>query len=360
MKLYLQSQWLLLFFCYSFLGWVWETCYVSLAKRRYVNRGFLHGPWLPIYGFGAVIILWLTLPVRENDVLVFFLGMAGATLLEYVTGAVMERLFHVRYWDYSNKPFNVDGHICLLASFAWGCFSVLLVELLHPPVERLILALPRFAADALGLVLFALFVVDATRSVQEALDLRALLENLAAGSEKLARLDEQLREALERFGQTSDALKEKLERLEENMAQGRRELSAAMEERRENRREELLRGLDERRQKKSRTLSLLAEKSGAAAEAVLQELENPLPEAQRARLEKTRELLLRFQASLCKAELDASARRDRDYQRAVSLIDRNPSAVSRQHAGAFQELFARKSERREKGQKEKGPSSGGR
>lgn len=122
----------LFFFLYCFLGWVWESCYVSAKRRQWVNRGFLHGPMLPIYGTGAVIILLATIPVRDSLWLVFLLGMLAATALEYVTGAAMEALFKVRYWDYSKQPFNLNGYICLTSSLAWGAFSILLVRFLHP------------------------------------------------------------------------------------------------------------------------------------------------------------------------------------------------------------------------------------
>ena len=99
MYVYTPGQWALLFFFYCFCGWVWESCYVSAKQRHWVNRGFLHGPLLPIYGSGAIIILFATLPVADNFWLVYFLGMLAATALEYVVGAVMEQLFKVRYWD---------------------------------------------------------------------------------------------------------------------------------------------------------------------------------------------------------------------------------------------------------------------
>lgn len=95
MYVYSLGQWLLFFFLYCFLGWVWESCYVSAKRRQWVNRGFLHGPMLPIYGTGAVIILLATIPVRDSLWLVFLLGMLAATALEYVTGAAMEALFKV-------------------------------------------------------------------------------------------------------------------------------------------------------------------------------------------------------------------------------------------------------------------------
>lgn len=117
MQSYHLTQWVLFFFIYSFIGWVWECCFVSVRKRRWVNRGFMYGPMLPIYGFGALAVLISTIRVRDSIPLIFLFGMVGATLLEYVTGAVMERLFNVKYWDYSNQKFNLNGYICLTPSF---------------------------------------------------------------------------------------------------------------------------------------------------------------------------------------------------------------------------------------------------
>ena len=88
-------QWLILFYLYSFIGWVWESCYVSLKSGRWVNRGFLHGPLLPIYGAGAVTILFSTMEVRDSIPLIFLLGMVGATILEYITGACKIGRAHV-------------------------------------------------------------------------------------------------------------------------------------------------------------------------------------------------------------------------------------------------------------------------
>ena len=81
MSTYTLAQWFLFFYFYCFCGWVWESCYVSILKRHWVNRGFLHGPLLPIYGFGAITVLIATMPVRDNVVLVYVMGMIGATNL---------------------------------------------------------------------------------------------------------------------------------------------------------------------------------------------------------------------------------------------------------------------------------------
>ena len=137
--IYTFCQWLFFFYFYCFLGWIWETCYVSVLKGHWVNRGFMRGPFLPIYGSGAIIVLIFTLPYRTNAVAVFYMGMISATIMDYVTGVVMEKLFHVRYWDYSNQKLNLNGHICLTSSLAWGVFSVLLTMHGHKPVENMVL-----------------------------------------------------------------------------------------------------------------------------------------------------------------------------------------------------------------------------
>ena len=188
MHVYSAGQWVLLFFFYCFCGWVWESCYVSVCQRRWVNRGFLRGPLLPIYGSGAIIILFVTLPVAGNLWLVWLLGMLAATALEYVTGAAMEALFKVRYWDYSKQKFNLNGHICLSSSIAWGFFSILLVKFIHPPIGRLLTDVPSWLVDPLALVLTAVFTVDVVQSVQAALDLREMLSKLTEENEELRRL----------------------------------------------------------------------------------------------------------------------------------------------------------------------------
>ncbi len=108
---YSVSQWVLLFFLYSFCGWCWEVFLYLVKERRFVNRGFLFGPILPIYGFGAVGILLTCVPVEGNMALVALVGTIAASLLEYVTGFLMESIFHVRYWDYSQRPLNLNGYI---------------------------------------------------------------------------------------------------------------------------------------------------------------------------------------------------------------------------------------------------------
>ena len=145
---YSVSQWVLLFFLYSFCGWCWEVFLYLVKERRFVNRGFLFGPILPIYGFGAVGILLTCVPVEGNMALVALVGTIAASLLEYVTGFLMESIFHVRYWDYSQRPLNLNGYICALSAATWAVFSVIIVSVVNPFVKNYIYMIPLTMADA--------------------------------------------------------------------------------------------------------------------------------------------------------------------------------------------------------------------
>lgn len=210
MHAYYLTQWILFFFIYSFIGWVWESCYVSVRKRRWVNRGFLHGPMLPIYGSGALVILISTIGVRENPWLIFLFGMLAATVLEYITGAVMEKMFHVRYWDYSRQKLNLNGYICVSSSLCWGVFSVLLVRAVHIPVERAVLDIPLFITDGAALVLTVIMTVDLTQSFNEAMDLKQVLAQLEESKEQIGEMQEKLLQLEELAERIEVLLKEEI------------------------------------------------------------------------------------------------------------------------------------------------------
>lgn len=191
MYAYTPAQWVLLFFYYSVLGWIWECCYVSARQGRWVDRGFLRGPALPIYGFGAILVLHATLPHAQSAGMTALLGAASATALEYAVGAAMEGLFHVRYWDYSAQRWNLGGYVCLKSTVAWGVFSVLLVRVLHPPADRLVQLLPAALADAAAAVLTAVLAGDTVHSARAALDLRQVLGRLSRENAELQRLSQE-------------------------------------------------------------------------------------------------------------------------------------------------------------------------
>ncbi len=177
---YTTDQWLLFFFIYCFFGWIFESTYVSLCKHRFVNRGFMRGPFLPLYGSGAILMLFVSIPVENHLALVYLAGCIAATALEYVTGVCMEKLFKVRYWDYSKQKFNYKGQICLSSTLAWGGLTIFLLKVIHPPIERFVLGLPTQLVSVVTHVLTALVGVDMALSFKAALDVRDVLVKLTA------------------------------------------------------------------------------------------------------------------------------------------------------------------------------------
>lgn len=215
MNIYTVHQWVLLFYLYCFMGWIWESCYVSLKNHKWVNRGFLKGPLLPIYGSGAIVVLISTLVVQKNLVLVFIIGMIAATILEYITGALMEKLFHVRYWDYTTEPFNINGHVCLLCSLAWGVFSVLLVRFVNPPIEYLINNIPDEILEISAYIITVFITIDAVQSFNEAMDLKNLLIRFTERNDTIINIKKRI-EILEAF--VNEDVKSMQEKLVEKVA----------------------------------------------------------------------------------------------------------------------------------------------
>ena len=160
MYTYPWYHWITFFYLYCFFGWIFESTYVSLKERHFVNRGFLRLPMLPLYGTGAVMMLWVSLPVKDNLFLVYLFGVIAATILEYVTGYVMERLFKMKYWDYSNQRFQINGYICLTSSIAWGFLTILLTEVIHQPIAQAVLSFPSSLELPLLAVVSGFFFTD--------------------------------------------------------------------------------------------------------------------------------------------------------------------------------------------------------
>ena len=318
MHVYSAGQWVLLFFLYCFLGWVWESCYVSVCRRQWVNRGFLHGPLLPIYGSGAILILFVTLPAEENLWLVWLLGMIAATALEYVTGDVMERLFKVRYWDYSKKRFNLNGHICLSSSIAWGFFSILLVRFLHPPVGRLLTSVPAFLVDPAALALTAAFTVDMVRSTQAALDLREILTRLTEENEELRRIAKRV-EVVSAFAE--DDLRRFREKTEVEKLLLQERLESARTQRKLRRREALEESLRRRTSAKLKALRNIAQALEAYQARLESELTGEALERRRAEIGEALEKLRDREAAV-------RARTERTYRQAVRILRGNPTASS--------------------------------
>ena len=148
------------FYIYSFLGWLWETCYVSVRKGKLINRGFINGPLCTIYGCGALAVYLILLPISDNLLLLFVGGVVVATALEYVTAVLMENIFHTSWWDYSDNKFNFQGRICLGCSLGWGVFTVGLFRVLHPVVQEFTELYTRRTGEVAVCVITVVYIVD--------------------------------------------------------------------------------------------------------------------------------------------------------------------------------------------------------
>ena len=182
----------LMFLVFSFLGWIWESViYELIDKHRIVNRGFMFGPYIPIYGTGAMIDL-LILGDVTNMVALFFLSAALCTMVEYVTSYAMEKMFHARWWDYYDMFWHLNGRICVEGALAFGGLSVVLVKWVNPATEHLISLLSPTALHIVAGTLFAVFITDFIVSVKQAADfeqkINRIAEMLVAAKDRMAEL----------------------------------------------------------------------------------------------------------------------------------------------------------------------------
>ncbi len=159
-------QAVLLFGAYSLLGWLIEVAYRSASQRRFINAGFLHGPFIPIYGFGAAFISVMEQYVGSYHIVVRLLiyGVA-VSLIEYVVGYLFEKFFKLKLWDYSNSRFNIHGRVCLLFSLFWTTMAFLFVTFIHPPVSGYFGSLDVSTARSVTVAMLAYFTVDCIVSV---------------------------------------------------------------------------------------------------------------------------------------------------------------------------------------------------
>ncbi len=223
---YTIIQWMFFFYVYSFAGWCIESTYVSIQSRKLTNRGFMRGPFLPLYGSGATMMLVVSMPFQDNIVLTYLAGCEGATELEYVTGVVMEALFHMRYWDYSDMKFNFQGHVCLGTSLAWGGLTILMTEFVHLPVEAFMLAIPQRPLIIGTQVVTVFIFVDFALSFKAAIDLRDVLKKMEHAKEEMVRIQKRLDALISTTGQ---GMAESMGNMRDDMALRMEDLKSSIE-----------------------------------------------------------------------------------------------------------------------------------
>lgn len=174
MIIYYYLFWL---FAYSFLGWIYESSLCSITGKKFVNRGFLNGPICPVYGCGAVVVIFFLSPLK-NPISIFLAGMILTCAVEYITSWLLETIFHARWWDYSQYKFNINGRVCLLGATVFGGFSVVLLEWIHPFVQIITLKIATPILIGLVALFMCIGIGDCIITVTHILRLNGKLEEI--------------------------------------------------------------------------------------------------------------------------------------------------------------------------------------
>ncbi|MGE4353010.1 MAG: putative ABC transporter permease [Oscillospiraceae bacterium] len=242
-----------MFFIYAFLGWCTEVAFAAVNTGGFVNRGFLNGPVCPIYGFGLVIVVLCLTSVEHNALLLFGGAFFLTSALEYITGFSLEKIFHSRWWDYSDMPFNLGGYVCLKFSLIWGLACLLVMKILHPAILLFIGFIPLVLLHVLVGLSTVGIITDATvtiigihklnarlnmltRLTAELRDLsdgmgEVISENVLAAKGKLEGAKDAIEEAKDVLEEKKDELEEKHRHIAEISAEKREQIRALLAER---------------------------------------------------------------------------------------------------------------------------------
>lgn len=182
---YPVTQLILFFFFYSFVGWVMETCYCSILERKYVARGFLYGPICPIYGVGVLLMILFFKPLTGNPVLFYVTAVVVMSAWEYLVGWFLETTTHVKYWDYSNIKFNLQGRICLPISLTWGVLSYVVIYWIHPRTEALFAQIAPWLSYVLCGAAIGVLISDATLTIRQLAVMAKLTRSLERITDEL-------------------------------------------------------------------------------------------------------------------------------------------------------------------------------
>ena len=177
------------FVIYSFLGWLLESIVRTICERKIINTGFLIGPFCPIYGFGAIIMILFLNSFKNNIFLLFLISVIVLTLWEYVVGVLLEKFFSTKYWDYSNHKFNYKGRICLTNSIAWGILGVLFINYIHPFILQMLDYVNFTYIAIIASIIALILLIDAIISVIK-------VKNIKSTLNKIEEINEQIKQKL--------------------------------------------------------------------------------------------------------------------------------------------------------------------
>jgi uncharacterized membrane protein len=182
-------QYFLLFMIYSVIGWLIEVIQGLILNKKFVNRGFLIGPYCPIYGWGSIIII-LLLKRYINDLLALFsMSVLICSVLEYMTSLLMEVVFHARWWDYSERKFNINGRICLETMIPFGIGGCIIVKFVNPLFEKILILANQQFITILSIIIFIFYLIDNIISFKIIFNLKSVIKKTTKDStEKINKL----------------------------------------------------------------------------------------------------------------------------------------------------------------------------
>lgn len=185
---------ILYFFVYGFLGWCTEVAFAACKERKFVNRGFLNGPICPIYGIGVGIVVQFLTPYQDNLLALYVTSVVLVTALEWVTGFILEKVFHNKWWVYSKMPLNLNGYVCLLFSLIWGVACVVIVEFIHPLIHKVLSWIPTPIGIGLIVILGIAVLIDLYVTSSTILKMNRHLEKMKEIAADLHRISDELGE----------------------------------------------------------------------------------------------------------------------------------------------------------------------
>lgn len=172
------SMMVVLFIIYSVIGWIVEEIDMLVFEKKIVNRGFLIGPYCPIYGFGSLVIIIFLDKYLNDPIVLFFMTMISCGVLEYLTSFFMEKLFKTRWWDYSDKKFNINGRICLETLVLFGIGGLAISYIVQPFIMSLVTLIPNNILNIVAIILSIIFILDNIVSFKIIMNFKLVATNI--------------------------------------------------------------------------------------------------------------------------------------------------------------------------------------
>lgn len=208
-------NWLWFFLIYAFMGWCLEVIFAARSTHHFVNRGFLNGPYCPIYGVGVTLIVILLEPIKDNLFLVFIGSVLILSLIELITGYLLESLFHQKWWDYSDQKYNLGGYICLKFSLFWGAAILLVVRFVHPWIAMFVAQNLGLKGNLILIILLILMGIDFIITITSILKLNHWISMSDFTLSKVSEISEHVKVLTEssasRLTQTKDELSSRID-----------------------------------------------------------------------------------------------------------------------------------------------------